>query len=92
MEVQSNDNMRFLTYEILGRGDIIVSNTIEVPNQNYHIFQFFASFSMFPKAQLVVHYIKDNEIVSDRLEIEFGNELQNEVWKWCACGISIVLN
>lgn len=74
--------MRFFTYEILGRGDIIVSNTIEVPNRNSFQFQFFASFAMFPKAQLIVHYIKDNEILSDRLEINFGKQIQNEV---CTC-------
>lgn len=71
--------MRYISYEILGRGDIIVSNTVEVPNKKTHIFQFFASFAMVPRAQLIVHYMKDDEIVSDRLEINFGNELQNEV-------------
>lgn len=71
--------MRHFTYEILGRGDIIVSNTVEVPNRDSFVFQFFASFAMFPKAQLIVHYMRENELVSDRLEINFGNDIQNEV-------------
>lgn len=79
VEVQSTEAMRHLTYEILGRGDIIVSNTVEVPNRDSFTFQFFAAFAMFPKAQLIVHYMKDDELVSDRLEINFGKELQNEV-------------
>lgn len=34
---------------------------------------------MVPKAQFVVHYIKDNEIISDKLEIDLGEDLQNFV-------------
>lgn len=34
---------------------------------------------MVPKAQFIVHYIKDNEIISDRLEIDLGDDLQNFV-------------
>lgn len=35
---------------------------------------------MVPKANLIVYYIRpDGEIVSDRLKIEFDNELQNFV-------------
>lgn len=34
---------------------------------------------MVPKAQFIVHYIKDSEIISDRLEIELGEDLQNFV-------------
>lgn len=35
---------------------------------------------MIPKAQLVVYYLShDGEIISDRVEIEFGNELINHV-------------
>lgn len=77
--MQSTENLRYFSYEILGRGDIIVSNTVEVPNQKTHIFQFFASFAMVPRAQLIVHYMKGDIIISDRLEINFGTELQNEV-------------
>jgi len=36
--------------------------------------------SMLPKAQIVIYYItKDGEIVSDKVEVEFGNELTNYV-------------
>lgn len=34
---------------------------------------------MVPKAQFVVHYIRDHEIISDRLEIDLGEDLQNFV-------------
>lgn len=38
-----------------------------------------ATFSMVPKAQVIVYYLKDGEVVSDKLEIEFNDELQNTV-------------
>lgn len=34
---------------------------------------------MVPKAQFIVYYIKDSEIISDKLEIEFAEDLQNFV-------------
>lgn len=64
---------------MLGRGDIIVTNSVEIPNRKSQTFTFLASFAMVPKAQFVVHYIKDNEIISDRLEIDLGEDLQNFV-------------
>lgn len=64
---------------MLGRGDIIVTNTVDIPNKNSHIISFLASFAMVPKAQFVVHFIHGDEIVSDKLEIEFDNDLQNFV-------------
>lgn len=64
---------------MLGRGDIIVTNSIEIPNRKSHIVTFLASFAMVPKAQFVVHYIRNDEIISDRLEIDLGEDLQNFV-------------
>lgn len=34
---------------------------------------------MVPKAQVLVYYILDDEVISDNLEIEFGDDLQNFV-------------
>lgn len=34
---------------------------------------------MVPKAQLIVYYMKDGEIISDTIDIEFGEELHNFV-------------
>lgn len=65
VEVQSTESLRYLSYQVLGRGDIILSNSIEIPNRKTHIITFLASFAMVPKAQFIVHYTKDNEIISD---------------------------
>lgn len=79
IEVQSTESMRYLSYQILGRGDIIFTNTVEIPNRKRHIITFLATFAMVPKAQFIVHYIKDNEVISDKLEIDLGDDLQNFV-------------
>lgn len=77
IEVESTVNMRFLTYQILGRGDIIITQTIQIDNQQSHTFSFLASFAMVPKAQVIVYTVKNDEIISDHIEIDFGNDLQN---------------
>lgn len=72
--------MNQLTYQVLGRGDVIISRTLQVPSSKNFNFRFLASFAMVPKASLVVYYIReDGEIISDHLKIELGDELQNHV-------------
>lgn len=64
----------------MGRGDVIITRTVQVPNSKSFNFRFLASFAMVPKASLIVYYIRDDgEIISDRLKISFGDELQNFV-------------
>lgn len=77
IEVESTVNMRFITYQVLGRGDIIISRTIEIENQQSHTFSFLASFAMVPKAQVIVYTVRNDEMISDHIEIDFGNDLQN---------------
>jgi CD109 antigen len=80
VEVQATEDMKTLVYQVLGRGDVLISKTIDVPNRKTQVFKFLAGFSMVPKANLIVYYIRgDGEIVSDRVEIEFGDELNNFV-------------
>lgn len=71
--------MRYLSYQVLGRGDIILTNTLEVPNRKNHVITFIGSFAMVPKAQFIVHFVKDDVLISDRIEIEFNEDLQNFV-------------
>lgn len=79
VEVTSTEPLEYFTYQILGRGDIIVTKTESVPKTNYYVFNFLASFAMVPKAQLIVYYMKNGEIISDKLDIDFGEELHNFV-------------
>ncbi|XP_037050047.1 CD109 antigen-like [Bradysia coprophila] len=79
VEVTSTEPLDYFTYQILGRGDIIVTRTEPVPKTNYFVFTFLASFEMVPKAQLIVYYMKNAHIISDSIDIEFGEELHNFV-------------
>lgn len=76
----ATEEIRQLTYQVLGRGDVIISRTLQVANSRNFNFRFLASFAMVPKANVIVYYMReDGEIVSDQLKIEFENELQNFV-------------
>lgn len=76
----ATEELDYVTYEILGRGDVLISKTIPLQKEKSLSFKFLGSFSMVPKATLLVYYIRsDGEMVSDRVEIKFGDELQNFV-------------
>ncbi|XP_055710660.1 thioester-containing protein 1 allele R1-like isoform X3 [Phlebotomus papatasi] len=80
VQVDSTEPMTHFTYQIIGRGDIIVSKTVEVPSRTSHTFKFLASFAMVPEAALVVYFVRpDGEIVSDRQPIKFRSSFQNFV-------------
>ncbi|XP_053692791.1 thioester-containing protein 1 allele R1-like isoform X3 [Sabethes cyaneus] len=78
VDVSATVPMKYFNYQVLGRGDIIIGGTINVPELRSHTFRFPASFAMVPRARLVVYFIQDDgELVSDAVDIEFGNDLQN---------------
>lgn len=80
VQVDSTEPMTHFTYQIIGRGDIIVSKTVEVPSRTSHTFKFLASFAMVPEAALVVYFVRpDGEIVSDKQSIKFRSSFQNFV-------------
>ncbi|XP_041780460.1 CD109 antigen-like isoform X7 [Anopheles merus] len=78
VEVTSTSPMKYFTYQLLGRGDVLLSNTIAVPESKTQSFKFPATFAMVPRAKLVVYYIAPNgDMVSDSKVITFDSELQN---------------
>ncbi|XP_055375533.1 thioester-containing protein 1 allele R1 [Condylostylus longicornis] len=78
--VRSNELMKYFMYQIVGRGDIITSRTINVDNSNYHSFKFLATFAMVPKANLIVSYVDSTgELIFDEQVIDFGDDLWNFV-------------
>lgn len=80
VEVTCTEPMKHVTFQIIGRGDLLMSNTFDVADTVKHTFKFLASFSMVPKATLIVYYITEKgEIVSDKSELKFASEFQNPV-------------
>lgn len=80
IEVFATHTLQQLTYQVLGKGDVLLSGIFQVQNKTDFQFEFTPSLAMVPNANVIVYYItSDGEIISDSLQIEFGNELKNYV-------------
>lgn len=72
--------MKYISYELLGRGDILIGNTFQIDNKREYRFHFVATYAMVPIAHLLVNYITDSgELVADSVDIEIDGLLQNFV-------------
>lgn len=80
IDVSTTEKLTQLTYQVIGKGDVIVSETIPVDNQKNVQFEFTPTLAMVPTANVIVFYMTDDgEIISDSMKVEFGNELRNHV-------------
>jgi CD109 antigen len=80
LEVNSTEPMKYFIYQVIGRGDVVVANTIKLADKKTHNFRFLATYAMAPTAHVVVYYVKeDGEVVADALDIELEGALQNFV-------------
>jgi CD109 antigen len=78
IDVFASKPLKDLTYQVIGKADLTLSETIQVPNEKSFQIEFSPTLAMIPKAKVVVFYVtNDGEIVSDLVPIEFGNELRN---------------
>jgi hypothetical protein len=78
--VLTNTDIKQFTYQIFGKGRMVDAKTLTFPATKKHVFTFKPTPNMLPKARVVVYYFTDDgEIISDKTEIEFGNELVNFV-------------
>lgn len=85
MEVFSTEPIDSITYLVFGKNDLIYSRTLNVPHTNFFNFKILTTIAMLPYSFVIVYAIRPNgDIMSDKLEINFKNELQNSVS--CACG------
>ena len=80
IEVNSTAPLKYLSYEILGRGDILNAGSIQVYGKNTASFRFLATYVMAPTAHVLVYYSRDDgEIVADALDVDLQGTLQNFV-------------
>lgn len=80
VEILSTDEIDQISYEVLGRGNCVEAKTLHFPSTKRHVVEIQPSLMMIPKAQLVFNYVtSDGEIISERIEVHFGNELVNHV-------------
>lgn len=50
-----------------------------MPQRNYHVFNFLATFDLLPTAHLIVYYFKKSDIVSTKIDIDIRENLNNFV-------------
>ncbi|GLG95490.1 uncharacterized protein GBIM_02438 [Gryllus bimaculatus] len=80
IEVNSTASLKYFMYQVVGRGDIIVSKTITTNGRNTYQARFLATYAMAPTAHVIVSYLKDDgEVVADAIDIEIDGMLQNFV-------------
>lgn len=79
IEVQSEKPFSSYTYQIFGRGDILLTETIEVPNVTRHEIKFLASFAMVPKVKIIVYHIANDRMFTSVETITLRDQLQNTV-------------
>ena len=80
LQINSTEPMKYFSYQVMGRGEVVVAKTVQVSNNKTHIFRFLATYVMAPTAHVVVFYVKDDgEIVADAIDIELEGSLQNFV-------------
>ncbi|XP_015122489.1 CD109 antigen isoform X1 [Diachasma alloeum] len=79
VEVNSTEVLKYLHYEVLGRGDILYAGSVSVDGK-VGTFRFLATYVMAPTAHVLVYYTKENgEVVADALDVELEGTLQNFV-------------
>lgn len=82
IQVNSTESLQYITYQVLGRGDVIVASTIQIPNAGQHtaVIRFLATYAMAPTAHVIVQFVKDDgEVVADAIDVELDGVLQNYV-------------
>lgn len=83
IEVNSTTPIRYVSYQVLGRGDVIIASTVQANGENGQrtiSWRFLATYAMAPTAHIVVQYVReDGEVVADALDIELEGVFQNFV-------------
>ena len=80
IQVLATKEISQLSYQVFGKGSLVESKTISFPSTKRHVISFVPKVTMIPKARVIIFYLTtDGEIVSDKVEVEFGNELINFV-------------
>lgn len=81
VEVNITEHTPSIIYQVVGRGDVLLANTVSVRNSaTMAAFRFQATASMAPKSKLIVYYVReDGELVADTVDIEIDSVLQNFV-------------
>ncbi|XP_052132261.1 CD109 antigen [Frankliniella occidentalis] len=80
VEVNSTAPLSHLSYQVLGRGDIVVAHSMLLAGQSATRFRFLATHPMAPHARVLVSTVLEGgEVLADVLDVELDGLLQNFV-------------
>ncbi|CAG2164131.1 unnamed protein product, partial [Oppiella nova] len=79
--VNATEPLTRIVYEVMGRGDIVLARSVDVPNSNSFDFSLMATHKMAPKARVVCYYVRpDNqEVVADALNFDVEGVFKTQV-------------
>ncbi|KAL3282733.1 hypothetical protein HHI36_005903 [Cryptolaemus montrouzieri] len=76
--VTCTEPMRHINYVLFGRGDVLLSKTVQVNSKKEFELKFRGLHAMVPLTHLVISYVRDNgELIGDTLDIEVDGLLLN---------------
>ncbi|KAK3922691.1 CD109 antigen [Frankliniella fusca] len=80
VEVNSTTPLSHLSYQVLGRGDVVVAHSLQLAGQRTARFRFLATHPMAPLARVLVSSVLEGgEVLADVLDVDLDGVLQNFV-------------
>ncbi|XP_026834428.1 CD109 antigen isoform X2 [Drosophila erecta] len=79
-DVVSIGDLPYFVYTIVARGNIVLSDYVDVPEgrKTYSV-KFTPTFSMVPKATIYVHYVLNNDLHFEETTVNFEKEFVNSI-------------
>ncbi|XP_059169319.1 CD109 antigen-like isoform X2 [Physella acuta] len=79
-EIKGTEELSTLVYQVLSRGVIVKTGTINANNQKVFPFSVVSEPSMAPSARIVVYYVRpDGEVVPDSISFDISGAFNNKV-------------
>ncbi|XP_043656649.1 CD109 antigen isoform X2 [Drosophila teissieri] len=79
-DVVSIENLPYFVYTIVARGNIILTDYVDVPKgRKTYTVKFTPTFSMVPEAKIYVHYVLNNDLHFEEITINFEKEFSNSI-------------
>ncbi|XP_044727005.1 CD109 antigen-like isoform X2 [Chrysoperla carnea] len=80
VRVECTEPFAYVTYEVLGRGDVLAANMIRSNGDRTAVLRFPVTPPMTPTAHLIVHLVTNSgELIADALDFDIEGSLQNFV-------------
>ncbi|XP_039481374.1 CD109 antigen isoform X4 [Drosophila santomea] len=79
-DVASIEELPYFVYTIVARGNIILTDYVDVPKgRKTYTVKFTPTFSMVPEATIYVHYVLNNDLHFEEKTISFEKEFSNSI-------------